>query len=333
MSLTNKTVRLAKRPTGLPEADSWSISEEAVAALADGSVLVEILFISLDPAMRGWLNEGKSYIPPVEIGAVMRAGAVGKVIESTSADFAPGDHVYGAMGVQKYYAGPARDLTKVDANAAPLASYTGGLGMPGMTAYFGLLDVGQHKPGDVLVVSGAAGAVGSIVGQMGKIRGSQVIGIAGGPEKCAMVVNELGFDACIDYKSENVGKRLRELCPKGIDVYFDNVGGEILEAALANIALRGRIVICGAISGYNDMGGIQGPRNYLSLLVMRARMEGMVVFDFAKRYGEGQAQILAWMQAGKIRLREDVREGLDNFPEVLKLLFSGGNMGKLVLKP
>ena len=333
MPSTNRTVRLARRPAGLPEADTWTIADEPVRSPGDGELLVAIEYISLDPAMRGWLNEGKSYIPPVEIGAVMRAGTVGKVVESHDPTFAVGDHVYGAMGVQRFYTGPGKDLTKVDPHAAPLQSYTGGLGMPGMTAYFGLLETGAYKDGETLVVSGAAGAVGSIVGQIGKIKGGRVIGIAGGPDKCAMVVNDFGFDACIDYKSENVAKRLRELCPKGIDVYFDNVGGEILEAALANIAMRGRVVICGAISGYNDMGGITGPRNYLSLLVNRARMEGMVVFDFARRYPEGQAQILAWMQAGKLKLREDVREGLDNFPEVLKLLFSGGNMGKLVLKP
>jgi NADPH-dependent curcumin reductase len=283
--------------------------------------------------MRGWLNEGKSYIPPVGIGDVMRAGAVSEVLESADPAFAVGDFVYGTTGVQSYYTGPSKGLTKVDPKAAPLASYTGGLGMPGMTAYFGLLNVGAYKAGDVVVVSGAAGAVGSVVGQIAKLKGSRVIGIAGGPDKCATVVQDFGFDACIDYKNENVGKRLRELCPDGINLYFDNVGGEILEAALANIALNGRIVICGAISGYNDFTAIKGPRNYLNLLVMRARMEGMVVFDFAKRYPEAQADILGWMQSGKLKLKEDVRTGIRNFPEVLNLLFTGGNTGKLVLKP
>jgi NADPH-dependent curcumin reductase len=329
----NSTVRLAQRPTGLPDASTWAIADEAVPALGAHDVQVRVDYISLDPAMRGWLNEGKSYIPPVEIGAVMRAGAVGEVLASSTAAFSVGDFVYGSLGVQSVYTGAAKGLTKIDPTAAPLPNFLGGLGMPGMTAYFGLHNVGQYKDGETVVVSGAAGAVGSVVGQIAKLKGSRVIGIAGGPEKCRAVVENFGFDACIDYKSENVGKQLRALCPKGIDVYFDNVGGEILEAAIANIALRGRIVICGAISGYNDMAGMKGPRNYLNLLVMRARMEGMVVFDYVEDYATAQAQMLGWMQAGKMKLTEDVRSGLRNFPDVLNLLFTGGNTGKLVLKP
>lgn len=329
----NTTVRLAQRPTGTPDASTWAIADEPVAAPTDGEVQVRIDFISLDPAMRGWLNEGKSYIPPVGINDVMRAGAVGEVLISKHPDYRAGDFVYGTMGVQSLYTGSAKGLTKVDPKAAPLQSYLGGLGMPGMTAYFGLHNVGVYKAGDTVVVSGAAGAVGSVVGQIAKIKGSRVIGIAGGPDKCRAVVENFGFDACIDYKNENVAKQLRELCPNGIDVYFDNVGGDILEAAIANIALRGRIVICGAISGYNDMAGMKGPRNYMNLLVMRARMEGMVVFDYANDYAKAQAEILGWMQAGKMKLTEDVRTGLRNFPDVLNLLFSGGNTGKLVLKP
>jgi NADPH-dependent curcumin reductase len=331
--LINTTVRLAQRPTGLPDASTWAIADKAVPGLNAGDVQVRIDFISLDPAMRGWLNEGKSYIPPVAIGAVMRAGAVGEVVASNDPALRVGDFVYGTMGVQSVYTGPTKGLTKVDPKAAPLQNFLGGLGMPGMTAYFGLLNVGVYKDGETVVVSGAAGAVGSVVGQIAKLKGGRVIGIAGGADKCRLVVENYGFDACIDYKSENVGKRLRELCPKGIDVYFDNVGGEILEAAIANIALRGRIVICGAISGYNDMAAMKGPRNYLNLLVMRARMEGMVVFDYEADYDAAQAQMLRWMQEGKMKLIEDVRTGLRHFPDVLKLLFTGGNMGKLVLKP
>jgi NADPH-dependent curcumin reductase len=330
---TNTTVRLAKRPTGLPDASTWQIAEEPTASPKAGEVLVRIDYISLDPAMRGWLNEGKSYIAPVALGAVMRAGAVGEVLQSQDPSFQPGDFVYGTLGVQKYYTGPTKGLSKIDASAAPLASYTGGLGMPGMTAYFGLLNVGAYQDGETLVVSGAAGAVGSVVGQIAKLKGGRVIGIAGGPEKCRMVVEEFGFDACIDYKNEDVGKQLRALCPEGINVYFDNVGSDILEAALANIALRGRIVVCGAISGYNDFSAMKGPRNYLNLLVMRARMEGMIVFDFEHDYAVAQQQILQWMKAGKLKLKEDVRTGIHSFPEVLNLLFSGGNSGKLVLRP
>jgi NADPH-dependent curcumin reductase len=333
MPTLNTTVRLAQRPTGVPDASTWAITDEAVPPSGSNEVQVRVDFISLDPAMRGWLNAGKSYIPPVEIGAVMRAGAVGEVMASNDSVFRVGDFVYGMMGVQSIYTGPAKGLTKVDPKAAPLQNFLGGLGMPGMTAYFGLLTVGVYKDGETVVVSGAAGAVGSVVGQIAKLKGGRVIGIAGGPDKCRSVVEDFGFDACIDYKNENVGKQLRTLCPKGIDVYYDNVGGEILEAAIANIALRGRIVICGAISSYNDMAGMKGPRNYLNLLVMRARMEGMVVFDYEADYAMAQAQILRWMQDGKMKLKEDVRSGLRNFPDVLNLLFTGGNSGKLVLKP
>ncbi len=332
---SNTTVRLAKRPVGLADASTWAIAEEPVRRPQAGEVLVRIDYISLDPAMRGWLNDVKSYIPPVAIGEVMRAGAVGEVLESGDPAFATGDFVYGNMGVQSHYTGPIKSLSKVDVKAAPLASYIGALGMPGMTAYFGLLDVGVYQDGETLVVSGAAGAVGSMVGQIAKIKGGRVIGIAGGPDKCRMVVEEFGFDACIDYKNENVGQQLRALCPKGIDVYFDNVGGEILEAALAHMALHGRIVVCGAISGYNETSkeGMRGPRNHMMLIVQRVRMEGFIVFDYAKRYAAAQAQMLQWMQQGKLKLRQDMREGLHNFPEVFNLLFSGGNMGKLLLKP
>jgi NADPH-dependent curcumin reductase len=331
--MLNTTIRLAKRPIGLPDASTWAIADEPLRPLAASEVRVKALYISLDPAMRGWLNEGKSYIPPVAIGEVMRAGAVGEVLDSQDPSLETGDFVYGSLGVQSHYTGPAKDLVRLDAKAAPLVNYTSGLGMPGMTAYFGLLNVGVYKDGETLVVSGAAGAVGSVAGQIAKLKGGRVIGIAGGPDKCRMVVEEFGFDACIDYKNEKVAERLRALCPKGIDVYFDNVGGDILEAALGNIALRGRIVVCGAISSYNDMASMRGPRNYLNLLVMRARMEGLVVFDYAKDYPQAQAQMLHWMQEGKLKLKEDIRDGIRNFPEVLNLLFSGGNSGKLVLRP
>ncbi|MGH8562063.1 MAG: NADP-dependent oxidoreductase, partial [Nevskiales bacterium] len=291
-----------------------------------------VLYISLDPAMRGWMNEGKSYIAPVGIGEVMRAGAVGQVIESKHPKFAVGDHVVGTLGVQEYALSNGKGLTSVSPKLAPLPVYLGTLGMPGMPAYFGLLDVGQAKSGDTVVVSGAAGAVGTVVGQVAKIKGCRVVGIAGGADKCHWVVDELGFDACVDYKHEDVRKALKQHCPKGIDVYFDNVGGDILDAALSQLAMHARIVICGAISQYNATTPIKGPSNYLSLLVNRGTMKGMVVFDYADRYAEAAREMAGWMMAGKLKSKEDVVEGLDTFPETLLKLFKGGNTGKLVLK-
>jgi hypothetical protein len=282
--------------------------------------------------MRGWMNEGKSYIAPVGLGDVMRAGAVGKVIASQNPGFAVGDHVVGMFGIQEYALSDGKGISKVDSRLAPLPVYLGTLGMPGLTAYFGLLEVGALKAGDTVVVSGAAGAVGMPVGQIAKIKGARAVGLAGGPEKCQYVVKELGFDACIDYKKEDVKAKLREHCPDGINVYFDNVGGEILDAALAQLARGARVVICGAISQYNSTTGFKGPSNYMSLLVNAARMEGFVVFNYAARYAEALREMAGWYSAGKLKSREDVAEGFENFPETLLRLFSGENFGKQVLK-
>ncbi len=328
----NRQFRLAKRPVGLPTREDWTYSEEPVGEPADGEVLVKVQYLSLDPAMRGWMNEGRSYIPPVRIGDVMRAGGVGRVVRSRDPAFAAGDAVYGTLDIQAYAIRPAAALTKIDAEAAPLPVYLNVLGMPGMTAYFGLLDVGKPEPGDTVVVSGAAGAVGMTVGQIAKIEGCRAVGIAGGPQKCKYVVEELGFDAAIDYKSEDLGKALREHCPAGIDVYFDNVGGETLDACLARIAMRARIVICGAISQYNNTTAVKGPANYLSLLVNRARMQGMVVFDYADRYHVARREMSRWISEGKLKSREDIVDGLETFPETLLMLFRGENFGKLVLR-
>ncbi len=327
-----RSIHLAKRPAGLPDNDCWELRETPVPVPGTGEVLVRVEYISLDPAMRGWINEGRSYIDPVNIGDVMRAGGVGEVIASQDASFNPGDKVAGTLNVQTHAIIAAKDLQKIDPAIAPLPRFLGGLGMPGMTAYFGLLDVGAYKPGDVVVVSGASGAVGALVGQIAKLKGSRVVGIAGGKDKCDYCVNDLGFDACIDYKSENVLKKLREQCPGGMDIYFDNVGGEILEACLANLKRGARIVICGAVSQYNNMAAMHGPRNYIQLLINRARMEGFVVFDYAKRYGEAQRDIASWMAAGEVKFKEDVQEGIARFPDVLRMLFTGENFGKLVLK-
>jgi NADPH-dependent curcumin reductase CurA len=329
---TNHQVRLAARPVGLPKRSDWSLTEEAVGEPGEGRILVKVDYISLDPAMRGWMNEGKSYIRPVGIGEVMRAGAAGRVVASRHPGFAPGDAVTGGFGVQEYAISDGRGVQKVDTRFVKLPTYLAALGMPGMTAYFGLLDIGKPVAGETVVVSGAAGAVGSLVGQIARILGCRVVGIAGGADKCRMLTGELGFDAAIDYKSEDVKAALRQHCPDGIDVYFDNVGGDILEAALARLALHARIVICGAISQYNNTAPVKGPSNYMSLLVNRASMTGMVVFDYAERYGEAAREIAQWIAQGRLKSREDVVPGgIEAFPEVLLRLFEGANTGKLVL--
>ncbi|MES2534635.1 MAG: NADP-dependent oxidoreductase [Pseudomonadota bacterium] len=335
-ALTNQQFRLAARPHGLPKTSDWEITSESVRDLADGEILVKVLYLSLDPAMRGWMNEGKSYIRPVAIGEVMRAGGIGKVEASRSSAFSVGDIVSGGTGVQRYWVGPANDKAaafyKLDPAIAPLPTYLNTLGMPGMTAYFGLLEVGLPKAGETVVVSGAAGAVGQTVGQIAKQKGCRVVGIAGGKDKCEFVVNELGFDACIDYKNESVKDGLKNHCARGVDIYFDNVGGDILDTVLTRLNLKARVIICGAISQYNTTTAVKGPANYLSLLVNRARMEGIVVFDYADRYHIGAAQMAQWMKEGSLKSREDIVEGFDNFPDALLMLFEGRNFGKLVLQ-
>lgn len=332
MNLVNHQFRLATRPSGLPKRSDWNYTEEPVRDPGPGEVLVKSLYISLDPAMRGWMNEGRSYIEPVKIGDVMRAAALGRVVASQNPSFTTGEYVFGVLGVQEYAISDGRGLTKIDPSIAPLPVYMGALGITGLTAYFGLLEIGRPAAGDTVVVSGAAGATGMVVGQIAKIKGCRAVGIAGGPEKCDYVVRELGFDACIDYKREDVVEALRRDCPKGINVYFDNVGGDILDAALANLARGARVVICGAISQYNSTEGIKGPANYLSLLVNGARMEGFVVFNFASRYAEGVRELALWRAMGKLKTREDIVEGFQTFPETLLKLFSGENFGKLMIK-
>jgi NADPH-dependent curcumin reductase len=330
----NRQLLLAKRPVGEPTRDDFEVRETDVPTPGDDEVLVQVLQISLDPAMRGWMNDAPSYVPPVGLGEVMRAGTTGVVVHSHNDKFAPGDYVLGTLGVQEYAVATERALSKVSVDVAPLETYLGGLGMPGLTAYFGLTEVGEIKEGDTVVVSGAAGAVGSIAGQVAKAKGaSRVVGIAGGPEKCTWIVDDLGFDAAIDYKSERVGRRLHELCPDGINVYFDNVGGDILDAALANLAWGARIVICGAISQYNAEGGMQGPRNYMMLLVRRARMQGFLVFDYAKQYRDALAEMGDWLAEGKLKTREEIVDGtIEDFQPTLMKLFRGENTGKLVLQ-
>jgi NADPH-dependent curcumin reductase len=331
VSSTNIQVCLAARPDGLPKDSDWEIREEPPAQPGEGEFAVAISHLSLDPAMRGWMNAGASYIEPVEIGAVMRAGALGTITASQHPGFAVGDHVVGAFGVQEHAVSDGAGVAKVDPSLAPLSTYLGALGMTGMTAYFALLDVGKPEAGNTVVVSGAAGAVGSVAGQIARINGCRVIGIAGGEEKCQWLTGELGFDVAIDYKHEDVAGALREHAPEGIDVYFDNIGGEILDAALTRLARGARIIICGAVSQYNAT-AFKGPANYMALLVARASMTGMVVFDYAPRFPEAARAIAGWISEGTLVSREDVVEGgVRAFPAALLKLFAGENIGKLVL--
>ena len=330
---TNRQIRLAARPQGELKSTDWEHFDAPAAAPGDGEFAGVTRMISLDPAMRGWLDDRPSYVPPVGLGEVMRAGSVVEVTESNHPKYAVGDHVVGMFGVQEHVVSDGRGALGVDPGAAPLSTYLAALGMPGMTAYFGLLDVGAAKQGDTVLVSGAAGAVGSMVGQIAKVKGCRVVGIAGGPEKCALLIDELGFDAALDYRSDGFKKALRDATPDGVDVYFDNVGGDILDLALTRLAMKARVVICGAISQYNSENGAQGPANYLSLLVRRARMEGFVVFDYAKRYAEGAQEIAGWIAEGKITSQEHVVQGsVDDFHDTLQMLFRGENVGKLVLE-
>lgn len=331
--MTNRQQILHHRPSGMPTADTWTLTETEVPELREGEVLIRNHYVSLDPAMRGWLNDARSYIPPVQIGEVMRAGTVGEVVKANNhPEYKVGDVLTGWGGVQEYTVTDGTNYYQVDTSLVPMPTYIGTLGMPGMTAYFGILEVGKIKEGDVVVVSGAAGAVGSVVGQIAKIKGCTVVGIAGGTEKCRYVVEERGFDACIDYKNESVAAGLKTHCPKGMDVYFDNVGGDILDDCLARLKMHARIVICGAISQYNNKENVQGPKNYLSLLVNRATMQGMVVMDYAPKYREAAMQMGMWMMEGKLKSREDIYEGIENFYPTFLRLFSGEKSGKLVLK-
>jgi NADPH-dependent curcumin reductase CurA len=329
----NRRWLLKSRPSGMVEPSHFEWSESEVPQPGDGEFLVRNLYLSLDPAMRTWMTAMRSYIPPVEIGDVMRGACVGEVLESRHDGYAPGERVMGTFGWQDFAVsdgGGAIPVNKVP-DGVPPTMPLGVLGITSLTAYFGLKEIGKPKEGETVVVSGAAGATGSVAGQLAKRWGCRVIGIAGSAEKCDWLTGELGFDGAIDYKSESVNERLRELCPKGLDVFFDNVGGETLEAALGNLARHARIVLCGAISNYNaDVP--QGPRNYMNLLVRRSRMEGFVVFDYFSRTEEAMAELVPLVTDGTLRHREDIRDGLEAAPEALVDLYTGANKGKLLVK-
>jgi len=310
----------------------FEFATEPVREPGAGEVLVKTQYLSLDPAMRGWMNDVRSYVPPVGLGDVMRAGGIGQVIASNDPSLAVGDTVNGGTGIQEYAVMNAKWLTKVDPTFAPLPRYLGALGMPGLTAYFGLLECGRPKTGETVVVSAAAGSVGMFVGQIAKIKGCRAVGIAGGQDKCKYLIDELGYDAAIDYKADDVRKALRAACPDGVDVYFDNVGGDILDLVLTQLARNARISICGAISQYNNTEPTQGPANYLSLLVFHARMEGFVVSDYAAQFPEARKELAVWIGEGQLKAREHIVDGIETFPETFQMLFNGQNFGKLVLK-
>ncbi|HEX4187759.1 MAG TPA: NADP-dependent oxidoreductase [Solirubrobacteraceae bacterium] len=330
----NRRLVLAERPSGMVDDSTVRIEEHEVPQPGEGEALARVRFLSIDPTIRTWMDDAPGYLPPIQLDEVIRSGGIAEVVESNTDLYSAGDLLFGMTGWQDYVIadGGERAMQSLPAGVPPTVAL-GLFGITGMTAYFGMTDVGRVREGDVVVVSGAAGATGSAAGQIAKLKGAaRVIGIAGGSQKCGWIADELGFDATIDYKGEDVSARLRELAPDGIDLYFDNVGGEILDACLAQLALRGRVVLCGAISSYNERGAIAGPANYRNLIVKRGRMEGFLILDYLDRFPEAQAEIAGWLGSGQIKAAEHVVEGLERAPEALNLLFTGGNTGKVIVQ-
>jgi NADPH-dependent curcumin reductase CurA len=334
MSDRNRRLVLAERPTGMIDESTIRIDEADVPQPGPGEALARVRFLSIDPTIRTWMDDAPGYVPPIGIDEVVRSGGIAEVVQSNCDRYSPGDLLFGMTGWQDFVIADegGRAMQPLPPGVPPQVAL-GLFGITGMTAYFGLLDVGRLNEGDVVVVSGAAGATGSTVGQIAKIKGAgTVVGIAGGPEKCRWIVGELGFSAAIDYKNENVAARLRELAPSGIDLYFDNVGGEILDACLGQLAMRGRVVLCGAIATYNDRGSISGPANYRSLIIRRGRMEGFIIIDYLGRFPEAQMEMAGWLASGQIKSAAHIVDGLERAPEALNLLFTGGNTGKVIVQ-
>jgi NADPH-dependent curcumin reductase CurA len=333
MTDVNRRLLLAARPSGMVDASTVNRSDGPVPEPAADEALVRVQFLSIDPTIRTWMDDARGYLPPIGIGDVIRGAGIGEVVTSNSERYAVGDRVFGMLGWQDFAIAGAGDasLQVLPAGVEPTLALNL-FGVNGMTAYFGLLDVGALAEGDTVVVSGAAGATGSAVGQIAKLSGAgKVVGLAGTDEKCRWIVEELGFDEAINYKTENMSQRLRTACPEGIDLYFDNVGGEILDTCLAQIALRGRVVLCGAISTYNDKGKVAGPGNYRALIARRGRMEGFIILDYVSRFPEAQAAMFSWLAEGKLRQAEHIVNGLESAPDALNLLFTGGNTGKVIV--
>jgi NADPH-dependent curcumin reductase CurA len=337
MPYTNRQWRLASRPVGMVKESDFELASEEIAGAADGEVLVRNLFLAFEPAQRGWLDDVKSYIPPVQIGEVMRASSVGQVIESKHPEFAVGQLVSGMLGWQEYFLtdgtpGPFGGLSRVP-DGIPPQRVLSALGGTGLTAYFGIHDVHPVNEGDNVLVSGAAGATGSVAAQIARIRGAgKVVGIAGGPDKCRWLLEEAKLDAAIDYKNEDVLKRMREEFPNGVDLYFDNVGGDILDAALLAMAERGRITMCGGISGYNAETPPPGPRNLMQIVIKRLSVKGFILFDHIAHAGQAIADLSKWSASGELVVEEDIQEGFENTPKTFLRLFQGKNLGKQLIK-
>jgi NADPH-dependent curcumin reductase CurA len=331
--MMNRVCRLARRVQGPITRDAFEIADVADAPLKDGELRVENAYVSLDPAMRGWINEGRSYVPPVAIGDVMRAYTAGTVVESRNPRFAVGDTVTGVLGVQSRAVSDGTTVMRANTELAPLHTWIGGLGMPGLTAYFGVIEVAKLKAGETLVVSAASGAVGQVVGQIAKILGARAVGIAGGADKCRLLTDEFGFDAAVDYKAGDLAGQLDAACPQGIDVDFESVGGDIFDTVLGRMNLFGRVALCGMISTYNLGELPPGPKNMRSVLVNRLRVQGFIVFDFLDQYPAALGALGRWYKDGKLKFHEDIRDGgIDAFAETLAELYTGGNTGKLILR-
>ena len=334
-NLKNRKWVLSSRPKGMVSKENFLLKEEELKEIKENQMLLKNLYFGFDPTQRGWLNDMKSYMPPVQIGEVMRSSTISQVIESNLKDFKPGDFVQGSFGWQEFAITDGKagfmNASKIPEGVSPTASLSV-FGVTGLTAYFGLLDIGEPKEGETVVISGAAGATGSIAGQIAKLRGCRVIGIAGGAKKCRWLTEEANFDAAIDYKDSNLPEALREICPKGIDIVFDNVGGEFLDTSLTLINMNARIVLCGAISTYNNEVPAPGPSNYMSLVINRAKMEGFIVLDYLDRFPEAINHLSKWVEDKEITYLEDIQEGIENAPDTLIRLFTGQNFGKQLLK-
>ena len=328
--MKNQQIQLAARPVGEIKPTDFTLVDTDLPTPGEGEVLVEIHYLAVEPAMKGWIEARVDYVKPVEIGELMRGSGSGVVIESNNPDFPVGTRVAGSFGWQRYIVTDGRGavaLRKIPDGIGETAALNV-LGITGLTAYFGMGEIGEPKAGDTVLVSGAAGATGSVAGQLARIAGARVIGIAGGKEKCDWLVNELGFDGAIDYKNEDTEAQVKALCPDGVDVYFDNVGGEILDIALGHLAQNARVVLCGGISRYNETGTIPGPVNYFNLIFRRARMEGFIVIDYMDRFGEGLQALAQHLTSGELKHRETVLKGFENTPQALITLFHGANLGK-----
>lgn len=329
--MKNTQITLASRPDGMVKATDFAIAKKEILQPGENQVTVETHYISIDPAMRGWMNEGTTYIKGVEIGTPMRAFTVGKVVSSTTRDFSEGDLVSGMWGVQTHATVDVKTLSKIELGTESISWHLGILGMPGMTAYFGLIEKGKPQKGETIFISGAAGIVGSTVGQIAKIYGCKVVGTAGSDEKCLYLQEKCGFDATINYKTENVDEMLSHHCPNGVDIFYDNVGGPLLDTVLTKLARGARVVICGAISQYNTK-QFYGPSNYMKIVSARGILTGIIVFDYIAEYPTAVKQIKRWISEEKISYEEHLVEGIEKFPEALKMLFTGENFGKLTLK-